>query len=147
MKNLSRRERNCIIGLLVFFGIALLIGIKSVYAYYADENDSRQMFAAYVGDFYVQQGDLSINVYQKVGSLNGVYKRVSAIPTNKEPSRVACVKGEYTISGTTATAKDGAAITCSNGAGTGSCSYTYSATDGKIKLESSEPVRCKFYFD
>ncbi len=145
MKNLSKKERTWVICLLLFFAIALIVGIKSVYAYYvSDAVPGKTMFAAYVGDFYVAKGDISVNVYKKVStdaSLNNVYRRENAIPASGTISSVSCKLATYNGSEPTDT---GSPITCEKD-GSGACSYTYA--NGKITLKSSQPVRCKFYFN
>ena len=135
-KNLSKKEKECAFGLLTFFIVALIVGVKSVYAYYYDDDTvNTQMIASYVGDFYTAQGDISIDVYKKFIDLDGtaVYKKVDAVPNESTgPATVTCTNP-----------KSKSSVTCSTT--DGDCKYTYSS--GNFKLTSKTPVNCKVYFN
>ena len=136
-KNLSKKEKRCAFGLLTFFIVALVVGVKSVYAYYSSDYNSTsgKMIASYVGDFYTAQGDISIDVYKKFIDLDGtaVYKKVDAVPNESTgPATVTCTNP-----------KSKSSVNCSTT--DGDCKYTYSS--GNFKLTSKTPVNCKVYFN
>lgn len=141
-KNLSKKEKEWAFGLLMFFVVALVVGVKSVYAYYYSDAtlNSGQMIASYVGDFYTVQGDISIDFYQSYITIDNtkIYKKVDAVPTGKNnPTTVTCTNPNNSNN----------SVTCNND-NTGDCYYIYTnSATASFKLTSKTPVNCKVYFD
>lgn len=146
MKNekIAKNEKKYYLGFLALFVIALVIGIKSVYAYYSDDETSNSdIFASTVGNVFEYKdgkaGDVTIRIYKKIGT-SSVYTGNNAIPTGGSIQSVSCSNG--TASST---------VTCTNGISgstpaTG-CHYSYDSSNGKIKVKSDGKAICSFYFN
>ena len=144
---LNSKNKKYYIGFIAFFVIALVIGVKSVYAYYyEDDAPSGNLFASAVGNIYEyidkNNADIAIRIYKKVNSGTGIYIGQTDIPSGTGPTKVECTNG---TSGTSVTCNSG---TVGNGQTATGCHYSYSSSGTPtIKIQSSSKAICSFYFD
>lgn len=148
MKKLTKKEKKYCISFVAFFVIALVVGIKSVYAYYYEEdNQTTNLFATAVGNIYEYKdggkADVAIRVYKKIGNGSNIYVGQEEIPANGGPTRVECGSSEQTDN---CTKVENGNIENDNTSG---CRYSYTNTSGTatIKIKSDKKAVCSFYFD
>ncbi len=125
-------------GIALFFAVALILGIKSAYAYYHQE-DSKSIFSIAVGDFDTGDGDINIMLYKETKKGSDQYTRTYAVPA----------EGYKFMSDKTSCSYENTKVDCSyNDSGSGKdCNYTYDEATRTFNLTSKKRVTCKFYFD
>ncbi len=148
MKKLTKKEKKYCISFVAFFVIALVVGIKSVYAYYYEEdNQTTNLFATAVGNIYEYidkgQADIAIRVYKKLGNGSEIYVGQKEIPTNGQLNEnlTKCYSTSVSAQDITCSKVDDTSLTSQN---TG-CHYSYSGNT--IKIKSTTKAVCSFYFD
>ena len=117
-------------GIVSFLILAIIIGTRTVYAYYYRNTSFSNIVTGLVGDFYTGDGDINMNIY--VMNNSGGYTKSDTIP----------VSG-YSFNDT----KTSCTSTCVKDATTTSCYYVYDGTNGTIAITSDAKVTCSFYFD
>lgn len=146
---LAPKNKKYYIGFIAFFVIALVIGVKSVYAYYyEDDAPSGNLFASAVGNIYEyidkNNADIAIRIYKKVNSGSEIYTGQTDIPSGTGPTKVECTNGTSETK-----IQCDKSETVGNGQTVTGCHYSYSTDNGTptIKIQSSSKAICSFYFD
>jgi len=127
MKNLSRKSKIFLFGLISVFVVVLIISIQKVYAYYHD-SITEQLLANKVGDFDLGDGDINMMIYRE--NDEGKFVRIYAVPS------------AYYIFNDSLTS---CTIPCNDGLG--NCEYSYNSANKSFALTSNQKVTCKFYFE
>ncbi len=140
------KKRKKYVGLILICSIALIVGIKSVYAYYYEDSESLNVVDTQVADIYPSfeksitsaDIDMRVRVYTTVSS--GVYTGSYNVPKNGQIKDVKCTNDNQAPSSSNT-------VTCSNGSSTnGGCYYIYDSVAGTITLENAGKATCSFYF-
>lgn len=130
IKKLTRKNKICFLGIMI---LLLIVGIRSVYAFYNKSLPSFNMFSSLVGDFDLGDGDINIIIYKETEKGSRVFTKTYSVPifgyefdrTEKVPEcTIPCVEGN-----------------------TGNCHYTFDEDNKKFSLTSNQKVTCKFFFN
>lgn len=125
-RKVLKKHKLYLLGVTAFFLIAIIIGTKTVYAYY-HTSEPYSILSNYVGDFDNGAGDINIKLYKQVSA--GRFTRIYDIPTGYN----------YDSTLTTCT------IACDTNESS-ACHYSYDSTNRVFSVTSNEKVTCKFYF-
>ena len=123
-------NRIYLFGVLSFLTLAIIIGTKTVYAYYYQNTSISNIVTGFVGDFYTGDGDINMNIY--IMNNSGGYTKSDTIP----------VSG-YTFNNS----KTSCTSVCVQNTTSADCYYVYDSTEHTIALTSNSKVTCSFYFD
>lgn len=132
-----RRKKNYV-GLIIICSIALIVGIKSVYAYYYEDSIALNVVDTKVADIYPSfetkiastDIDMRVRVYTTIST--NVYTGSYSVPKGGTIKKVECT--------------DNVTCTANTPSGTSKCYYIYDSTNGKITLENAGKAVCSFYF-
>lgn len=127
IKNLSKRNKVCLLLVISVFAIVLVFGIQKTYAYYHDAVTS-SILANKVGDFDIGDGDINMMIYREDD--NGKFIRVYGVPA-----------AYYTFNDNLTSCT----IPCNNSQG--NCSYSFNSTNRTFSLTGNQKLTCKFYFE
>ncbi len=143
-EKLSNKKRIYAIGVAIIFTLALVLGIKSTYAYYYSEA-SKSMLAIAVGDFEIGSGDINIMIYKETEKGTNKFARSYSVPA---------MGYKFDDTQTVCSLANGAKITCTNTTAGASaqegasndCQYSYDNESKKFTVTSNQKLTCKFYF-
>lgn len=127
LKNLSKKKKTVLFGVISLFVIVLILGVQKTYAYYHGFED-KNILANKIGDFDIGDGDINMMIYRE--NDEGKFVRVYAVPA------------AYYIFNDSLTS---CTIPCNKGDGV--CSYNFDDTNRNFSLTSTQKVTCKFYFE
>lgn len=127
LKNLFKKKKVVLLGIIGFFVIALALGVQKTYAYYHDDT-SKSILANKIGDFDIGDGDINMMIYRE--NDEGKFVRIYSVPA------------AYYIFNSSLTS---CTIPCNTDDGV--CTYSFDDVNRKFSLTSTQKVTCKFYFE
>ena len=140
-KKLPLKKKAYLFGIISFFAILLVSGIKAAYAYYYDSS-SLTILSNLIGDFDTGDADINLMIYKETAKDSNLFTRSYGIPAvgyKLNDSLTTCTKP------CDDNLNKNCPVTCNDSIST--CYYTYNDSDKSIALTSSHKVTCKYYFE